>query len=192
MTTLKKLISEIDFNNEKLKSDPNWGDLSRCFNINELGWSDDIRLTCHYIKVHYCTDSWVGIKAYFLDNRFVAISEQLGRKHNEEFSFVSDEEAKNVRNYLLSLQEEIDRDNFDLLCDIDDEIPDTYKIEYNTQILHKSALLTGEKVKILKTNFESEGIESKNYFHSVEIEHENGKKEIVDCRDLDFQYNTIF
>lgn len=191
MTTLRKLISEIDFNNKKLKSDPNWAHLSRCFDINDFGWSDDTRLSCYYIKVHYCTDSWVGIKAYFFDNRFVAISEQLGRKHNEEFSFVSDEEAKNVRNYLLSLQEVIERDNFDLLdCDLDNEISDTYKIEYNTQILHNTALLNGVEIKILKKNFQHEGIESKNYFHSVEIEH-NGKKEIIDCRDLDFRYNTI-
>ena len=191
MTTLRKLISEIDFNNERLKSDPNWRDLSRYFNINEIDWSDDIRLASYYIKVHYCTDSYVGIKAYFLDNRFVAISEQIGRKYDEEFSFVTDEEAKNVRDYLLSLLKNSYPDNFDLIDGMDDEISDTYKIEYNTQILHKSASLKGEKIKILKKNFEEEGISSKNYFRSVEIEHENGNKEIVDCRDLDFQYNTI-
>ena len=191
MTTLRKLVSEIDFDNKSLKSDPDWENLSECFNISDLHYSDDIRLTSYFIKVHYCTYSWVGIKAYFLDNEFVAISKQNGRKDVENFSFVSVEQAEKVRTYLLSLVQKDDHYNLDICVVLDDEIHDTYKIEYNEQILHKSAFINGEKVKILKTNFNSGGILSINYFHSVEIQHENGHKEIVDCRDLDFQYNTL-
>lgn len=41
------------------------------------------------------------------------------------------------------------------------------KIEYNTQILHEKALYNDEYVDIIKTNFQKEGSESPNYFHSV-------------------------
>lgn len=189
-TTFRKIISEIDFSNKKLESDPAWTNLSSIFNIT-LDWSDDTRLKSYYIKIHYCTDSYVGMKAYFLDGEFVAISNQVGRKWDEEFSFVSKEIAEKVRNYLLTLLEPEDYSpNIDIIESLDEEIPNTYKIEYNTQILHKKALYNDEYVDIIKTNFENEGMKSPNYFHSVIIKKGN-EKFLVDCRDLDFEFNTI-
>jgi hypothetical protein len=189
-TTFRKIISEIDFSNKKLKSDPNWENLSSIFNI-DLDWSDDTRLKSYYIKIHYCTDSYVGIKAYFLDDEFVALSNQVGRKYSEEFDFVSIETAEKVKNYLLTLLEPEEYSvKIDIIDYLDEEIPSTYKIEYNTQILHKKALYNDEYVDIIKTNFQKEGSESPNYFHSVLIK--KGNDEImVDCRDLDFEFNTI-
>jgi hypothetical protein len=191
MTTLRKLISEIDFTNKKLEDCPDWTNLSSEFNIN-LDWSDDTRLKSYFIKVHHCTDSFVGIKAYFLDGEFVAVSNQNGRKWPEEFEFVSTEIAEKVKNYLVSL---LDPEEYaihvDIISCLDEDIPNTYKIEYNTQILHKKALYNGEYVDIIKTNFESEGIHSPNYFHSVEIKTSNNEKLLVKCTDLDFEYNTI-
>ena len=192
MTTLRKLISQIDFSNKKLKSDPDWKKLSSTFSIFDLNWSDDERLTSYFIKVHYCTDSRVGLKAYFLDGEFVAISNRFGKKCNEEFEFVSKEAADNVHKYLLSLIEP-DEYNVDIITDLclDEEMSDTYKIKYNTQILHEKALYEGESVDIIKTNFVYEGIHSPNYFHSVEIKTSNNEKLLVNCADLDFEYNTL-
>jgi hypothetical protein len=87
-TTLRKLISEIDFNKSSVQDTPNWEDLSKIFNL-ELYWSEDTRLKCYFIKKWYCTDSFVGLRAYFLDDEFVATSYQQGRKFNEDFTFVS-------------------------------------------------------------------------------------------------------
>lgn len=189
-TTLRNLISEIDFNNEILHSQVDWEELSSVFNIYNLSWSDDTRLKAYYIKTWYCTDSWVGIRAYFLDDEFVAISYQSGRKSNEDFGFVSNELALKTKVYLQSLVEE-DEFKIDILECLDAEIPNTYKIEYNSQILHKSALLQGEKVEIVKTNYESEGIHSPNYFHTVEVKLPNGDKKEVSCKELDFKFNTL-
>lgn len=188
-TTFRKIISEIDFSNKKLKSDPDWENLSSIFNIN-LDWSDDTRLKSYYIKIHYCTDSYVGIKAYFLDDEFIALSNQIGRKYPEEFDFVSTEIAEKVKDYLLSLLEPEEHSaNVSVIDYLDEEIPNTYKIEYNTQILQKKAIYKGERVDIIKTDFENEGIKSPNYFHSVLIK--KGNEEIlVNCKDLDFEYNS--
>lgn len=190
MTTLRKLVSEIDFNNEKLKTYPSWESLSNQLNISDLYWSNDTRLTCYFIKLHYCTDTVVGTRAYFLDNELVCISTQAARKSSELFSFVSEEIAFKVRDYLLSLTEP-NGFKIDIIEGFDQEIPDTYNIYYNTQILHKTALLDGEPVEIIKTNFENEGFNSPNYFHSVLIRNENGEDKIVDCRILDFKYNSL-
>jgi hypothetical protein len=192
MTTLNDLIKNIDFNNKKLESTPDWEELARIFNVLDLYWSDDTRLKAYFIKTWYCTDSWVGIRAYFLDGEFVALSNQSGRKGDEDFEFVNKESAKKVEDYLRSLVvENRVEPYFDILEGLDDEIPSTYKIQYNTQILHKTALLNGEKVEIVKTNYESEGIKSPNYFYTVMIKHSNGKKEEINCKELDFEYNTI-
>lgn len=189
-TTFRELINNIDFSNKKLESSPDWENLSTIFNI-DLDWSDDTRLKSYFIRIHYCTDSYVGIKAYFLDNEFVALSTKYGRKYSEEFEFVSIDVAEKVKNYLLSLLVPDDYPtNVKIINYLDDTIPNTYKIEYNSQILHKTALYHGEYVDIIKTNFNDKGINSPDYFHSVIVK--KGNDEIlVNCGDLDFEYNTI-
>ena len=190
-TTFRKLIEEIDFNNKEIQSHINWEELARELNV-DLYYSVDERLKAYYLKMWYCTDSYVGIRAYFLDGKFVAISNQLGRKCGEDFSFVSDEIFKELRAYLFSLIQMYEyKPKIDILEGLDEEIPNTYKIEYNSQILHKTALLEGKRVKILRKNYPYSETNSKDYFHTVEIQHEDGKKEELDCRTLDFEYNTL-
>jgi len=189
-TTLRKLISEIDFNKSSVQDTPNWEDLSEIFNL-ELYWSEDTRLKCYFIKKWYCTDSYVGLRAYFLVDEFVATSYQQGRKFDEDFTFVSKEIAEKLRNYLISLLEpEEEVFNFDVFKDkdLDEEIPSTYKIEYNSQILHKTALYNGERVDIVKTRYDWE--EKDKYFHTVEIKDKNNKKFEVHVNELDFEYNV--
>jgi hypothetical protein len=201
MTTLRKLISEID--KAKCATEPSWEDLGNLFNIYNLYWSDDTRLKCYFIKKWYCTDSYVGMRVYFLDDEFIAISNQTGRKMTEEFEFVSKDLALKLRSYLESLVN--DDENPPQLNIIDEkqldaEISSTYKIEYNSQILHKEAFFHGKKVEIIKKSYSwKEKVEiikkgysweeKDKYFHTVEIKLSNGKKEEIDCRDLDFEYN---
>ena len=152
MTTLRKLISEIDFDNKHMKTSPSWESLANELRVDNLYWSEDKRLTCYFIKIHYCTDTHVGTRAYFLDGVLVAISTQSTRKSDELFSFVNKEIALKVRDYLLTLVDE-DELTIDVIEDFDMELPETYKIEFNTQIMHKTAFLNGERVEIVKNNF---------------------------------------
>lgn len=185
-TTLRKLISEI---NKETETYPSWGKLADIFNIQNLYWSDDTHLKCYFIKKWYCTDTYVGIKAYFLDDEFIAISSQDGRKMDEEFSFVSKELALKLKNYL----EKLVADSFDFNLDIidenflDEEIPSRYKIEYNKEILHKEGWLNDEKVQIIKKYYSWD--QKDKYFHTVEIKLPDGEIKEIDCRELDFEYN---
>jgi hypothetical protein len=122
-TTLRKIISGIDFTNKKLEDYPDWTNLSSVFNIN-LDWSDDTRLKSYFIKVHLCTDSFVGIKAYFLDGEFVAVSNRNSRKCPEEFEFISTEIAEKMKNYLVSLLEP-EEYSVDIISCLDEDIPNT-------------------------------------------------------------------
>jgi len=189
-TTLLKLISEIDFKNKSMFSDVDWTELSNLFGIYNLDYSNDERLKAYFIRTWYCTDSYVGLRAYFLDGEFVAISFQSGRKANEDFDFASEFVAKKVKDYLLSLVEKENGIKVSVLSDkeLNDEIPNTYKIEYNSQIRHATALLNEEKVSIIKKYYNQSTV---NYFHTVEIQISDGKKHEIDCRELDFEYNTI-
>lgn len=83
---------------------------------------------------------------------------------------------------------------------------DFYHIEYNSEIMHKHAYYLGDnnenadlfsknhdtskdfcKVEIIKRNYNSEGMNIPNYFHTVEVKGVNDKKSFtVDCRNLLF------
>jgi hypothetical protein len=190
-TTLRKLISEIDFNNKEIQDEPDFSRLGNIFNIYDLHYSNDTRLKSYFIRKWYCTDSYVGLKAYFLDGEFIATSWQSGRKMDEEFTFVSKEKALKLKIYLESLVEEDSGVGLiDLFKekDLDEEISNTFKIEYNSQILHRTGLLKGERVEILKKRYSWE--DKENYFHTVKIKKQDGIIEEIDCRELDFEYNV--
>ncbi len=188
MTTLRKIIEAINFEDTRIQTDPDWEGLSNNFNIFDLGWSDDVRLKAYLVKTWLCTDSWVGWVAYFLDGEFVCISSQNARKSDVDFEFTSKEAALQVRDYLLSLRDLEDMQTI-YLIDLDTEVPEKYKIEYNSQILHRTAWNSTEKVKIVKTRYPYEY--KGNGFHIVEVEYSDGQRLEVDCRNLDFEYNNL-
>jgi hypothetical protein len=187
-TTLAKLISEIDFNNTSLMDTPDWSGLSNLFGIYELDYNEDPRLKTYFVKRWYCTDRFVGLRAYFLDNEFVAISYQAGRKYDEDFSFSSKESIDKLKKYLRSLVVDLEVEtNYDLLEGLDDEIDDNYTIEYNSQILQNNGFYNGKEVEIIKKHYPSE---DERHFHTVKIKLDDNSTKEIDCRELRFKYNT--
>ncbi len=63
MTTIQDLINNINFDDKKIQTDPNWEDLSEVFNL-QLYYSDDTRLKAYHVKVWCCTDTWVPCGNY--------------------------------------------------------------------------------------------------------------------------------
>jgi hypothetical protein len=188
---LKEIIAKVDKTNPKLKEEPSWEALAQDLRVEGLYNSDDIRLTSYWMKIHYCTDTWVGWKAYYLDNELVCISEQVGRKWDEEFEYVSKESAKKLKEYLISLvQKEDEFDNLTIMNE-DEEHSDKYSIEYSSQIMgrfHKTGLYlpTNEEVEIIKT------FNDYVKFHEVIVKFPNGEEKEIDCRDLRFDYCKTF
>lgn len=197
-TTLRKLISEIPDKDINYHS-PGWSDLSCALEIfPSLEYSDNERLKCYYLARWFCTDSCVGTRAYFLDEEFVAITKQLGRKYNEEFEFISNSAANKVRNYILKLlEEQTPKPVVNLITWMDEAIDDTFTIEYASEILHKTALLWGERVEVIHTPRPTPSCAGRDWvkdgfadYHSIEVKKQDGTVEKVDCRQLKFEYNS--
>lgn len=174
---------------DKSTENENWVD------IQELGYELDInvdyteqdRLKSYWIGNWYCTDSYVGYKMYFLDDEPVAFSTQTGRKSDENFEWFSLDCVKKVREYLLSLIVKEEGINVSI-CDINEEIGDSFKIQFNGEILNKDrVMLNGEKVEIL------ERIKNKPYGIDTELKVKlsSGKEKHVNVRDLDFGIHVI-
>lgn len=181
---IKELANKID----KSKENEDWVDVGAIgsqFNLN----IDDIeqdRLKCYWVGNWYCTDTWVGYRIYFLDDIAVAFSIQSARKCCEDIYWFSKELALKVKEYLITLmiQEE---DELDIsICDIDDEIGDSYKINFNNEILScNKPTLNGEDVTIL------ERIRYKNDYgidQELKIRLKNGEEKVVNIKELDFKY----
>lgn len=159
-------------------------DICEELNINYCGWIDQERLICYWIGNWYCTDSWVGYRMYFLDNEPVAVSTQNGRKSDEQFEWLSEEVFCKVRNYILSI---IPKEELNIrLCSLDDDIGDSYKISFNTQVLDWSrARYKGEPIEFIERIKENPdyGIDQKS-----RVGLKSGEEIIVDIDDLDFAF----
>ena len=73
-----------------------------------LGWSDAFnkRMKVMPINTWICTDTLVGVFAYYFDGNFVALSFQSARKSDTFFHWVSKAEALSVREFIRSLSDE--------------------------------------------------------------------------------------
>ena len=102
-----ELAARID---KSLKNEDEWfifgGILEQEFGIFDIIQAEkNTRLKSYWVKKWLCTDSDVGRKLYFFDDKFVATSNQSGRKNPEYFAWVSKKDFNEVKNYMLSLLE---------------------------------------------------------------------------------------
>ena len=151
------------------------------------------RLTSYFIGSWYCTDSFVGHKVYFFDDEPVAVSSQTGRKMNEEIEWISAESYNKVREFVLTFLEH--KDPNITLCDLDEELGESYKIEFHGQLFsyHKDiALYYGNKVKIIECHKGNEFNDKKQYEPSlVKIKLSDNSEKWLELKELDFPYNII-
>jgi hypothetical protein len=100
---LKQLIDQV----EKIPKNECWislEDIASEVGLSYYGGFELHELKCYFTKANWiCTDTRVGIRAYYLNNELVVISAQQGRKCEEEFEWVSKESFENIRNLVLEL-----------------------------------------------------------------------------------------
>lgn len=154
----------------------------------DVPWKEQNRIKSYWIGNWYCTDTYVGWEMYFFDDKPVAVSSQSGRKSNKEFEWFNLELAREVKEYLLTLLVNEEESLNLSVCDINDEIGDSFKISFNGQILNEDkATLNGEKVEIL------ERIKNKPYGIDDELKIKllNGEERVVNIKDLDFSFHVL-
>jgi hypothetical protein len=172
---LKHIIENIEKTKEN-SCDPNYEDLFSFFNIpyNWIDFDESRSLKCYFYQKWYCTDSWVGGRIYFLNDKPVLLSFQGGRKWDEDFSAISQEAYDETKKYLLSLLVE-DEDDFKIeSLDLDKEMGDGFHVSYGEQLLTKSGVYkpTGQSAEIIKTY---RGMNDIKKWHLVDIKLDDGK-----------------
>jgi hypothetical protein len=187
-----KLIDLIK-NLDKSKTDT-WTSLDAIaseFDIHDVYGLDtvDSRIKFYFMKKWYCTDTWVGARAYFMDGEFICVSMQVGRKRDEEFEWVSKEAFDKAHEYIKSLREDeitfspsiISQEEF--LTDVGEG----YKLDFSGQLLTDNVVYdkTGELVKA--TNFFHNDIISKK----LEIQFPDGHLKVVNMSEVTIPYPII-
>lgn len=128
--------------------------------INQFGISetiqskDNTRLKSYWLLKWYCTDTYVGRKLYFFDDKLVAMSYQPGRKCDEKFYWTSQEDFKNVKQYLLSLLQPEDID----ILDLSKNYGLGESIEYVEQLLTNKVIYQGLICNVINKNIQNNTI----------------------------------
>lgn len=122
--TLRELLDLFTPTHENQDTWVNLEHISRAVHIPDWMYVDDngknTRLTRHWIECWCCTDTWVGIAAWYLDGELVGIDTQPYRKSDPIVEFVNEESAVKVKTYLETL---IDRVQYPYaVFNIDDEL----------------------------------------------------------------------
>lgn len=129
-------ISELIYNvdkSDKFKSEVSIYDLAETLNIFDISWTEQTRLVSYFVGNWYCTDTYVGYKVYFLDDKPVAFSTQPSRKSEEKFEWLSKEDYIKVKNYILTFKNNSDEDNISIL-NLNENIEEYYIIPYYCEI----------------------------------------------------------
>lgn len=186
---IKDIIKNID------KSEENrdlWND---CRPLSDaLGFEDDFydsdvldaRFKVYWLEKWLCTDSHVGTRVYFFDDEPVAVTVQNARKDDERVFWTSKEAADKVHDFLLSLQKEEELNI--TICDMDEDIGDSYKIEFNSQVLDWStARYKGSPIEVIERI-------KKDPDYGIDRElkirvQDTGEELIVNIKELDFLYH---
>ncbi len=185
---LKEIIENID-KSEKNSCDIDFEKLLSEFDINGyFPYIDykDSKLRSYYIVNWQCTDQFVGGRAYFLDDKLVCTSWQSARKSSEDFSWVSKETYNEVKQYVISLLYNEDKEIN--VIDLDEEWNDGFEINYGSQLLTDNVIYkpTVEMVKVVKKWWNYTDIDN---WENLEIQFQDGKKEIVSMSDILIPYN---
>lgn len=180
---IKDIIEQLD------KSDENKG----WIDIYELGQQLDIfceykdpheiDLKAYWIRNWMCTDTVVGVRAYFLNDEHVAISVQNGRKNYEKFYWTSEKHKKMVEDYLRKFIIEDDIVTFDP----NEELDTTFTLDFANELLSNHKIYYNGKIVKIISEIKDDFYSAKN----VIIRFKSGEKKVVEVKELDIKINII-
>jgi len=159
-------------------------------NGDEWDWSDN-EFKQYWVRRHYCTDTHVGVTAMFLNDEFVGVTQQTGRKMDVEYQWVSTEAYRKVRDFVMSLclPEEVEDDGI-AIVDMSEEMGDGYHVSYGSQILDKEAIFepTGEAVTFVRSFDRHTEVEK---WRDVEVKFPNGEKRVINMSEYLIPYKLV-
>jgi len=184
-------LKDIILNLDKSEKNSDFVDIEQIaaeFGIHQfLQYQDSYRIKAYHFLKWYCTDSYVGGRVYFLDDKPVAISWQSGRKASEEFGWISQELYEETHKYILTLVEEENAKTIDPI-DLEEDWGLGHHVDYSGQLLTDTVHYEPSNciVKVVKKYNNMNEIEK---WQLVDIQFADGKKETVPMSDILVPYN---
>lgn len=188
---LKDIVKNLD----KSEKNSSWFNLESFAN-HALGlnfWFDKEpeRLKCYFFLNWYCTDTWVGGRLYFLDDKLICGSWQSGRKMDEKFYWASKEVYKETKQYVLSLMMEQEDDEPELEpLNFEEEYNEGFEISYSSQLLTDKVIYqpTREIVNVVEKYHDMSKIDM---WSKVKVRFESGEERVEDMKNIRVPYNLV-
>ena len=176
---MREIIQKVDrsVNNT---DEAHMGDFMHVLNIGGYEWADEFgaRVKKHALIEWICTDTWVGVHVYYMDDEPVAISVQTARKNDKEFEFVSQEAADKVRNFINEIVAKEESNHIDLI-DLDKEFGEPFfTVNYGQQLLTRAGFYKGDQVTVVKT------YEDIKNWSKVKIKFQNGSVKVIPLKEF--------
>jgi hypothetical protein len=179
------------------------GLLNNCFSINTYldKSKTNTRVTCYWLGKWLCTDTHVGYRVYFLDDKLLALSYQPARKSDETFTFASKEVKQELKDYIVSLIE-VDEEEFEdeFYLNLDKDFGVGYRVGFACQLITDYVMYKGQRCRIsYPTGIHENGTLYRKLFSSnysvkgnpVIIELPDNTILNVDMSEVDVCYNIV-
>lgn len=154
--TLKYIVDNVIKNNDDKYLD--FDIFKQELNIqsfDDIDYEKNTKLRGYHIANHWCTDTVVGWKAYFLDDEFICLTVKSGRKCDERFvGWVSKELAEKTKTYIkgLFIQED---DTFEVdTIDLNEELGNGYKISCASQLIGNKVIYKNKVYDVVRKRYD--------------------------------------
>lgn len=192
---IRDIIADLDKSDDNRDEESNW-DLQNIISDLRLDcWvcsqnQDDFRMKCYWLSIWTCTDTHVGTRAYFLDDKLVCVSQQDSRKGGETFEWVDADAITATRNFIFSLQGQEDESDVKYL-DLDQEVGVGFNVNFTGQLHTDKVIYEGSRAVVLedKDYMTLPCGKKEHNFHTLLITNECGTHP-VDIRDCVIPWHT--
>lgn len=170
----------------KNEHNPDIEEFASALGMPHICWDNRFseRVKGYWVAPWYCTDEYVGMAVYFIDDKPLAVSMQTGRKSSAEYEFYSHEAAKACINFILELQGETEY-HYSVADLNEDHKQNIYHVSYGSQLLTDVGYYKDKKVKVVETFEKMDDISNWRY---VVVEDETGEKTKIELKDFDIPY----
>ncbi len=161
--------------------------LGTCVYLGGDDWdSFHSRFKAYWIAPHYCTDTWVGLCALYLDGKPIGVGYQPARKSDMKIRFISEACMRELRDVLLSFER---RENPEAdLIDPEEDIGGSFKVHYAAEVLSKTATLDGTTVEVDLTH-RTDYNQPVEEWSRINVRFPDGTKKRVEVAHLEVPFN---
>ena len=91
-----------------------------------IGWSAEFGVRVKYVNINtwICTDTEVGLRLFYFDENPIAFMWQSARRSGKNITWVNAHSRKEVRDFIISINEDRNPEEYTSIMDIDKDVPE--------------------------------------------------------------------